>query len=171
MLRPSISQSSGLLGLGSAPQKRARSQLNCGPCWQGKLKCNRGHPACDQCKKRSKESACIYAVPVSKEGKKPVRDVKVRFRRLEGLVISLMSATAPAHATHGGGSKSGSREDSAGTEVSSEQTMLAELVNGSVGPLIGVGSQTSYVGVEHWEAILKEVGVSELRTKIFGNPD
>ena len=71
-------------------QKRARSQLSCTPCRQGKLKCNRSHePACDQCIKRNRESACIYVPPPAKN--KPAQNVKGRIRQLESLVVDLMN--------------------------------------------------------------------------------
>lgn len=71
-------------------QKRARSQLSCTPCRQGKLKCNRQHdPACDQCIKRNRESACIFVPPPMKN--KPAQNVKGRIRQLEDLVVDLMN--------------------------------------------------------------------------------
>ena len=70
-------------------QKRARSQLSCTPCRQGKLKCNRqSDPACDQCIKRNRESACIFVPPPAKH--KPPQNVKGRIRQLESMVVDLM---------------------------------------------------------------------------------
>lgn len=70
-------------------QKRARSQLSCTACRQGKLRCNRATP-CDQCTKRSKESACSYLPPKTKS--KGPQDVKSRIHHLEQLVVDLMNS-------------------------------------------------------------------------------
>ncbi|KAK5129060.1 hypothetical protein LTR85_000393 [Meristemomyces frigidus] len=70
-------------------QKRARSQLSCAPCRQGKLKCNREKPACDQCIKRGRDSACLFLPPPAKH--KPAQNVKGRIRQLESLVVDLMN--------------------------------------------------------------------------------
>ncbi|KAK4550762.1 hypothetical protein LTR36_000341 [Oleoguttula mirabilis] len=70
-------------------QKRARSQLSCTPCRLGKLKCNREKPACDQCTKRGRESACLFLPPPAKH--KPAQNVKGRIRQLENLVVDLMN--------------------------------------------------------------------------------
>ncbi|KAI4727582.1 hypothetical protein E4T49_04601 [Aureobasidium sp. EXF-10728] len=70
-------------------QKRARSQLSCIACRKGKLRCNRATP-CDQCTKRSKESACSYLPPATKP--RGPQDVKGRIKHLEQLVVDLMNS-------------------------------------------------------------------------------
>ena len=70
-------------------QKRARSQLSCTACRHGKLRCNRAAP-CDQCIKRSKESACSYLPPAAKV--RAPQDVKGRIQHLEQLVVDLMNS-------------------------------------------------------------------------------
>jgi hypothetical protein len=70
-------------------QKRARSQLSCTACRHGKLRCNRATP-CDQCTKRSKESACSYLPPAAKA--RGPQDVKGRIQHLEQLVVDLMNS-------------------------------------------------------------------------------
>lgn len=70
-------------------QKRARSQLSCTACRQGKLKCSRATP-CDQCVKRSKESECIYLPPPPKS--RSGQNVKGRIQHLEQLVVDLMNS-------------------------------------------------------------------------------
>lgn len=72
-----------------AKQKRARSQLSCTACRQGKLRCNRATP-CDQCIKRSKDSACSYLPPKTKS--RGPQDVKSRIHHLEQLVVDLMNS-------------------------------------------------------------------------------
>ena len=84
-------------------QKRARSQLSCTPCRQGKLKCNRAHdPACDQCIKRNRESSCLFP-PAPTKHSKPPQNVKGRIRQLEELVVNLMNQNK--------GPKSGEEEE------------------------------------------------------------
>ncbi|WPG97364.1 Hypothetical protein R9X50_00013900 [Acrodontium crateriforme] len=92
-------------------QKRARSQLSCTPCRQGKLKCNRAHePACDQCIKRNRESACVFPPPPAKNNKPP-QNVKGRIRQLENLVVDLMNQNRNAQkesVAEGGSNTNGS---------------------------------------------------------------
>lgn len=75
--------------LNEAKQKRARSQLSCTACRQGKLRCNRATP-CDQCIKRSKDSACSYLPPKTRS--RGPQDVKSRIHHLEQLVVDLMNS-------------------------------------------------------------------------------
>ncbi|TKA22818.1 hypothetical protein B0A50_07717 [Salinomyces thailandicus] len=71
-------------------QKRVRSQLSCTSCRQGKLKCNREKPACDQCCKRGRDVQCLYLPPPVKRNRP--QNVKGRIRQLEDLVVGLMGA-------------------------------------------------------------------------------
>lgn len=83
-------------------QKRARSQLSCTACRHGKLRCNRAAP-CDQCIKRSKETACSYLPPAAKA--RAPQDVKGRIQHLEQLVVDLMnsrSSNGTGTTTNGG---------------------------------------------------------------------
>ena len=165
-------------------QKRARSQLSCTPCRQGKLKCNRQHePACDQCIKRNRESACIYVPPPVKH--KPAQNVKGRIRQLESLVVDLMNQNRGSQSqTSTASDKRGSR-DSNGTATQStapfsqptppsdndtspqegEQTQRRsgspDDVDSATTPFgqmkISKG-EISYVGESHWGAILNSIG-------------
>lgn len=90
-------------------RRRNRIPLSCHPCRTRKLKCNRGHPFCDNCVKRGDTQSCVYAAPTSR--KKPQGsndaatnpdDMQNRIDRLEGLVLSLMHGGAniePSQAT------------------------------------------------------------------------
>ncbi|OJD35753.1 c6 transcription factor [Diplodia corticola] len=74
---------------------RVRPQLSCIPCRQGKLKCNRQHPACDQCVKRSREAHCTYVPPPPKDRTRKAKDMRGRIRHLESLVVDLMNGKDP----------------------------------------------------------------------------
>ena len=69
-----------------APIKRARPQLSCTPCRQGKLKCNREQPICDQCSKRARE--CRYMPPPQN---KKTQNMRGRIRNLEDMVVNLLN--------------------------------------------------------------------------------
>ncbi|KXT00733.1 hypothetical protein AC578_8237 [Pseudocercospora eumusae] len=156
-------------------QKRARSQLSCIPCRQGKLKCNRSHdPACDQCLKRDRQSACVYVPPPTKQ--RPTQNVKGRIRQLESLVVDLMKQQKQK----GKGTEDKSdqesqnharRESSNTTSVgpSEEPTppsdnSVSDDVDGATKPFGQMRiskNEISYVGETHWQAILH--GISELK--------
>lgn len=87
-------------GHATLKQKRARSQLSCVPCRTGKLKCNREKPACDQCIKRSRDSACAFVPAPVKH--KPTQNVKGRIRQLENLVVDLMNQNRQSVPSGGG---------------------------------------------------------------------
>ncbi|KAH7039738.1 uncharacterized protein B0I36DRAFT_309194 [Microdochium trichocladiopsis] len=82
-------------------RRRNRVPLSCHPCRTRKLKCNRGHPFCENCVKRGDTSSCVYAAPTSRKktqdssGAAPTPDdMQNRIDRLEGLVLSLMHGGA-----------------------------------------------------------------------------
>lgn len=166
-------------------QKRARSQLSCTPCRQGKLKCNRQHPACDQCIKRTRETSCIYVPPPVKN--KPAQNVKGRIRQLENLVVDLMTQSQQRQAatrTVGDGEKRLSTGD-AGSSVGpptqlfsqptppsdndtspqfSDQSQQApgstddiESATAPLGRMNISKDGISYVGESHWGAILNSI--------------
>ena len=87
---PSLAPSTELLS--RPPIKRARPQLSCTPCRQGKLKCNREHPVCDQCAKRSRQDACQYVPPPPRN--KQAQNMRGRIRNLESLVVNLINQKA-----------------------------------------------------------------------------
>lgn len=97
-------------------QKRARSQLSCTACRHGKLRCNRAAP-CDQCTKRSKESACSYLPPAARV--KGPQDVKGRIQHLERLVVDLMNSRA---SNSNGTTTSSGRSNSTATSVGDNLT-------------------------------------------------
>ena len=160
-------------------QKRARSQLSCTPCRQGKLKCNRQHdPACDQCIKRNRESACIYVPPPAKH--KPAQNVKGRIRQLENLVVDLMNQNRTQTETSNTEEKRDSHDATARTGAFSQPTPPSD--NDTTPPSATERSQQSgdspedvdsattpfgqmkiskneisYVGESHWGAILNSI--------------
>ncbi|KAK3696142.1 hypothetical protein LTR37_018113 [Vermiconidia calcicola] len=165
-------------------QKRARSQLSCTPCRQGKLKCNRQHePACDQCIKRNRESACIFVPPPAKH--KPAQNVKGRIRQLETLVVDLMNQNRggqevqpQANGTGGekrrqSGSSGNALADSSRSVPYSQPTPPSdndtspqfterspEDVDSATTPFGQMKiskDEISYVGESHWGAILNSI--------------
>ncbi|KAF2453816.1 fungal-specific transcription factor domain-containing protein [Lineolata rhizophorae] len=156
--------------------KRSRIQLSCNFCRQGKLKCNRNHPACDQCIKRSRESSCAYAAPRPKPPKQGT-NMKERIRHLEGLVVELMNTNnAPGVRdpvqqdvpdTSGEAVRDRAEDmeytaDEAGPEQRPEPDSGAEnketwVMNALGAMRIGKTHETSYIGATHWEAILDDI--------------
>ncbi|KAL5443909.1 hypothetical protein PMIN06_008573 [Paraphaeosphaeria minitans] len=131
-----------------APIKRARPQLSCTPCRQGKLKCNREHPVCDQCAKRSRHEACQY-VPAPPRNKQ-AQNMRGRIRNLESLVVNLINQKQ--------------QEDGAGTPAAPSTETAAikgteELSPETFGQMrISSQGNETYVGAGHWSALLKEIG-------------
>ncbi|OQO02138.1 hypothetical protein B0A48_11690 [Cryoendolithus antarcticus] len=164
-------------------QKRARSQLSCTPCRTGKLKCNRQHPHCDQCIKRSRETQCIFIPPPPRN--KPTQNVKGRIRQLETLVVDLMNqqkSTGPsAEGTSTGRGSSGGGRSGSGAAVNDQPTPPSDLEESPQGseesqkadnlPELGVErpfgqmkvskDEISYHGASHWQTILNSI--SDLR--------
>lgn len=151
-------------------QKRARSQLSCIPCRNGKLKCNRIHePACDQCIKRNREDACAWAPPPAKG--KNTQNVKGRIRQLECLVVDLMNQQK-------GNGKTIRHEDNDSTESravaeptppsSDEYDSLPRREDLECAKPFGQmrisKNEISYVGETHWKAILS--GIEGLRREL-----
>ncbi|KAF2719447.1 hypothetical protein K431DRAFT_228699, partial [Polychaeton citri CBS 116435] len=140
-------------------QKRARSQLSCTPCRQGKLKCNRERdPACDQCIKRGRESACIYVPPPAKN--KPSQNVKGRIRQLETLVVDLMNKQNKQAADDNSREDQGVSSRRASRNASGE-TAGTDHVSKPFGQMKISRNEISYVGEAHWQAILD--GISDLK--------
>lgn len=184
-----------LNGANHLKQKRARSQLSCTPCRQGKLKCNRQHdPACDQCIKRNRESACVFVPPPVKN--KPAQNVKGRIRQLESLVVDLMNQNRGAQ-TNGTGGKDVARQESINgnaqkTGPASQPTPPSD---NDTSPMSATTSQRtgdglfddvdaaatpfgqmkiskdeiSYVGESHWNAILDSI--SDLKRDLNEDPE
>ncbi|KAF2206676.1 hypothetical protein CERZMDRAFT_119270 [Cercospora zeae-maydis SCOH1-5] len=178
-------------------QKRARSQLSCVPCRQGKLKCNRSHdPACDQCIKRSRAGQCHYVPPPKKQ--KANQNVKGRIRQLETLVVDLMnqqsqkeSGTQQAKstaATHLASTQTSSVESKpglldhltppsdndnslpqAGSNRECENQDDVDSTTKPFGRLRISNGEISYVGESHWQAILN--GISELKRELGDEQD
>ncbi|CAK1353996.1 hypothetical protein CB0940_02076 [Cercospora beticola] len=178
-------------------QKRARSQLSCIPCRQGKLKCNRSHdPACDQCIKRSREGQCHYVPPPKKQ--KANQNVKGRIRQLETLVVDLMNQQSQKQA------QTQQAESTATTQSSATRTPSIESRQGAAtqltppsdsddyapqdghnghgeaqddvdsttkpfGKLRISNGEISYVGETHWQAILN--GISDLKRELGDEQD
>jgi hypothetical protein len=158
-------------------QKRARSQLSCAPCRQGKLRCNRGAPSCDQCVKRHKESLCSYLPPATKP--KNTRNVKGRIQHLEQLVVDLMNSrsmdddnTSTRQSVAETSTLDTFRtqdleleitppysEDSNSPADQYEASQLASFGHLRIGK-----DGTSYVGSSHWATILDSI--SELKREL-----
>ncbi|EME49238.1 hypothetical protein DOTSEDRAFT_118472, partial [Dothistroma septosporum NZE10] len=149
-------------------QRRARSQLSCIPCRQGKLKCNRSHdPACDQCIKRSRESSCVFVPPPVKQ--KPTQNVKGRIRQLEDLVVDLMKQQLTTTAQQEGDSGSQGERNAETEPGRTDSGGLFENVDidGAAKPFGRMRisrDEITYVGDTHWKAILN--GISELKREL-----
>ncbi|MCJ1312188.1 hypothetical protein MMC25_005862 [Agyrium rufum] len=163
--RTSISEAPGSL---PPKQKRARTQYSCTLCRQGKLKCNKQHPVCDQCIKRSRESSCVYLAPVTRP--KASENVKGRIKNLERLVIDLMNngesaiANAPRpNARRGGSDTSSTRAETDQLRRQSSPDLNQERdTEEELGRLTISGSDITYTGSSHWAAILSEI--TEVKT-------
>lgn len=149
-------------------QKRARSQLSCRPCRQGKLKCDREHP-CNQCIKRSRDSACVYLPPAEK--KKNGQNVRNRIQHLEKMVVDLMSSkqTGDSNTTSSNTNNHDPNatlstsfnqltppQDLEGSNSQSPDDPVNALSEGAFGRMQIGKHQTHYVGDSHWSAILNE---------------
>lgn len=135
----SESTSAGLLP--RAPIKRARPQLSCTPCRQGKLKCNREHPVCDQCAKRSRHETCHYVPPPPRN--KQAQNMRGRIRNLESLVVNLINQK---HQENGEAPAALAADEP--EELNPETFGQLRITN--------QGNET-YVGAGHWSALLKEI--------------
>jgi hypothetical protein len=131
-----------------APIKRARPQLSCTPCRQGKLKCDRANPVCDQCAKRSRHAECKYMPPPPKN--KQAQNMRGRIRNLESLVVNLISQNQQTQTPH-------STEEIA--QSGDVTTNKDEPSVDSFGQLriSNAGTETNYVGAGHWSSLLKEI--------------
>ncbi|KAF2105122.1 hypothetical protein NA57DRAFT_9239, partial [Rhizodiscina lignyota] len=148
-------------------QKRARAQLSCTACRVGKLKCNRAHPACDQCIKRNKESSCQYIAAPPR--KKPNQSMKERIKHLENLVVELYNSNnseSPESDPSANGSKSTpSQNESPANGLNSAQrpsaqqswTVESDENNNAFGRMKISKTESKYVGGSHWEAILDNI--------------
>ena len=182
-------------GANHLKQKRARSQLSCTPCRQGKLKCNRQHdPACDQCIKRNRESACVF-VPPPVKNKQP-QNVKGRIRQLESLVVDLMNQNRSGQG-NGAAEKNGGRQNgmNGNPPTAGPYSQPTPPSDDDTSPTSGAGSQRtgdglfddvdgastpfgqmkiskdeiSYVGESHWGAILDSI--SDLKRDLNDEPE
>ena len=163
-------------------QKRARSQLSCIPCRQGKLKCNRAHDGCDQCLKRGREAQCSYVPPPKKQ--KHTQNVSSRVRQLESLVVDLMNQQTQKDAIAKEGraeraspteSRTGAFEqptppsDNDSLPLSASHGEEQDNIDGATKPfgklrISKAGGEISYVGETHWQAILN--GISDLKKEL-----
>lgn len=135
-----------------APIKRARPQLSCTPCRQGKLKCNREQPVCDQCAKRSRHEACHYVPPPAKN--KQAQNMRGRIRNLENLVVSLINQKQQEDADGQNGTGHPTEPGDDQPEKDANDGLNVE----SLGQLHITNSGTGeYVGAGHWSSLLKEI--------------
>ncbi|RYO92164.1 hypothetical protein DL766_003190 [Monosporascus sp. MC13-8B] len=168
-------------------RRRNRVPLSCHPCRTRKLKCNRGHPSCENCIKRGDTQSCVYAAPTSRRknqnsagASSSPDDMQNRIDRLEGLVLSLMhgganidasSAAAAAAAT---GAKSSAAAPSSTDSSSFARIEMDE--DGAIrddgedsdtdnGLATSVGilkldadkGKSMYIGQEHWHTLLSDI--------------
>lgn len=157
----------------SSVQKRARQQLSCTACRNGKLRCDR-HSPCDQCLKRNRETSCQYLPPPPK--KKQNRNTKDRIAHLEGLVVQLMNrdggsgneSSPQSHTEHGSSSSdeqmsysipSSTLQDSVKETHSSPSDVGNETSAAEFGQLSLSNGNARYKGAAHWEAILEGVRI------------
>ncbi|KAF2091247.1 hypothetical protein K490DRAFT_33868, partial [Saccharata proteae CBS 121410] len=164
-----------LYSIDPTPSKvtRVRPQLSCIPCRQGKLKCNRAQPACDQCVKRSRESACNYVPPPPKDRGRKAKDMRGRIKHLESLVVDLMNGKVPpqqatsasAEQSFSGGTppENGSREVAPGFtgDVKTPHSASGDEEGhcaSAFGQMRISEEETAYTGSSHWTAILHDVG-------------
>lgn len=144
--------------LGRPPIKRARAQLSCTPCRQGKLKCNRDHPVCDQCTKRGRKEACLYVPPPAKN--KQAQNMRGRIRNLENLVVTLINQKSQEQGAATGESQctTPQRQSQQATSKGPETPAKKEPDVDSFGQLrISNAGTENYVGATHWSNILKEI--------------
>ena len=133
------------------PRKRVqRVQLACLPCRQSKLKCNRESPVCDQCYKRSRESACIYSEKGLRynAARHKTESMRDKIDRLEVFVNRIKDAR-----TESSTSRSTPQDTSGSTRAANLE---------DVSPLIGnlrlsETGATQYVVPGHWESIIEDV--------------
>ncbi|KAF2007545.1 hypothetical protein P154DRAFT_454391 [Amniculicola lignicola CBS 123094] len=130
------------------PIKRARPQLSCVPCRQGKLKCSREHPVCDQCAKRSRHEACQYVPPPARN--KQAQNMRGRIRNLENMVVNLINQKAqeqvPIESSVAEHNAPAPKEPE---EPSAESFGMLRISH--------TGNETNYVGAGHWSSLLKEI--------------
>ncbi|KAI6790603.1 hypothetical protein KC361_g7836 [Hortaea werneckii] len=129
-----------------------RVQLACLPCKQGKLKCNRVFPACDQCVKRSRQETCLYTDRGLKfnAARRNVDSMREKINRLESFVSELRKPTSATGETQ----VSPDAERAAGSdEVSSHNSPTQH-----TGTLrISDTGSTQFIGPSHWESILDDL--------------
>ncbi|KAF2716589.1 hypothetical protein K431DRAFT_12929 [Polychaeton citri CBS 116435] len=163
-------------------RKRNRVPLSCGPCRHRKLKCNRAHP-CDNCTKRGDTTNCSYASPTNRKrgsaqaSSQSPDDMQNRIDRLEGLVLSLMTAGGQPGAVNAAQTAiSSSRSNSLGTgselhtvpenaEMGQDDFPLngsdeseVEQVSRGIGIMKVDNGRSIFASTDHWYAILGEIG-------------
>jgi hypothetical protein len=137
-----------------------RVQLACLPCRQGKLKCNRIAPACDQCVKRARESACIYTERGLKYNAAKLKSEAMRDKvdRLESFVSQLRQSenlAAPTIAPNG-------------LKTATDHGDL----NQATGRLrLTDTGGVQYVGSAHWESIIEDISEVKAYFDLQGSPD
>lgn len=135
--------------LGRVPIKRARPQLSCTPCRQGKLKCNREHPICDQCAKRSRHEDCHYVPPPTRN--KQTQNMRGRIKNLESLVVDLINQKSQEHEQRPDLKTGENGGAMLGTPHEPNPESLGQL------RISNAGTETNYVGAGHWSSLLKEI--------------
>ena len=138
-------------------QKRPRTQLSCTLCRQGKLKCNKSHPACDQCLKRSRGPSCVYLAPAARN--KSAENVKGRIQNLERLVVDLMKSDPNAKLSLPDGVAQTTPSQVEGSDQAQDQLAKEESfpMDEAIGHMTIREGEMSYTGGLHWAAILDDV--------------
>ncbi|KAH8803624.1 hypothetical protein F5884DRAFT_682931 [Xylogone sp. PMI_703] len=151
-------------------KKRTRIRLSCTACRQKKLKCDRRRP-CDNCVKKGQPSSCQYISPeprsLGQYQSGGLVDIRGRLRRLEELVVALRRENlnnrrekVDATETHEAASSRDNRE-AAQRKLSDEPETQKDHAD-SPGTMVVDRLGTRYVDAAHWQAILNEVGDSNI---------
>ncbi|RYP42027.1 hypothetical protein DL767_000539 [Monosporascus sp. MG133] len=171
---------------GHSPEEQFRVSIPCAN-QVGRLKCNRGHPSCENCIKRGDTQSCVYATPTSRRKNQSSAgatsspdDMQNRIDRLEGLVLSLMhgganiDASSVAAAASATGAKSTAAAPSSTDSSSFARIEMDE--DGAIrddgedsdtddGLATSVGilkldadrGKSMYMGQEHWHTLLTDI--------------
>jgi len=142
-----------------ATRKRVqRVQLACVPCRQAKLKCNRESPVCDQCHKRTRESACVYTERGLRHNaaKHKSENMKDKLERLEYFVNQIKALRSN---DDGNNSDRPQVHDAAAVGDGLQQASVPDTsITVALGSLTvsGTGS-TEWIEPSHWESIIEDV--------------
>jgi len=128
-----------------------RIQLACVPCRQGKLKCDRTYPACNQCHKRSREEVCTYTERGLRynAAKQKADAMRKKLDRLE-IVVNALRGSDGDH---------GSEDVLPGaTPLPSDSVRSGKTLQTAGKLRMSDAGGTQYIGPSHWETIIEDIG-------------